>query len=70
MELALSGKRRQILTKLRSRLPKGNFVSDVDPSEDTIYFHRSKPLPDVVVLRKNMHQCWLITRRIETSVFR
>lgn len=49
MELALSGKRRQILTKLRSRLPKGNFVSDVDPSEDTIYFHRSKPLPNMVV---------------------
>lgn len=49
MELALSGKRRQILTKLRSRLPKGNFVSDVDPSENTIYFRRSKPLPGVVV---------------------
>jgi hypothetical protein len=49
MELSLSGKRRQILTKLRSRLPKGNFVSDVEPQDNTIYFRRSKPLPGVVV---------------------
>lgn len=49
MEMALVGKRRQILTKLRSRLPKGNFISDVDPSENTISFRRSKPLPSVVV---------------------
>lgn len=49
MDLSLSGKRRQILVKLRTRLPKGNFTSDVDPSEDAIYFHRSRPLPSVVV---------------------
>lgn len=49
MELSLSGKRRQILVKLRSRLPKGNFTSDIDPSQDAIYFHRSKPLPAVAV---------------------
>lgn len=49
MEMSLSGKRRQILTKLRSRLPKGNFVSDVEPQDNTIYFRRSKPLPGVVV---------------------
>lgn len=49
MDLSLSGKRRQILVKLRTRLPKGNFKNDVDPSEDAIYFSRSKPLPSVVV---------------------
>ena len=49
MDLSLSGKRRQILVKLRTRLPKGNFTSDVDPNEDAIYFHRSRPLPSVVV---------------------
>ena len=49
MDLSLSGKRRQILVKLRSRLPKGNFTSDVDPTQDAIYFHRSKPLPAVAV---------------------
>lgn len=49
MELSLSGKRRQILQKLRTRLPKGNFGADVDASEDSICFHRSKPLPSVVV---------------------
>lgn len=49
MELAMPGKRRQILQKLRTRLPRGNFKSDVDPTEDAIYFHRSKPLPPVVV---------------------
>lgn len=52
MELSLPGKRNQILTKLRSRLPKGNFVSDVDPGEDQIRFSRSKPLPNVVVPTK------------------
>lgn len=49
MDLSLPGKRRQVLVKLRTRLPKGNFISDVDPGEDSIYFHRSKPLPSVVV---------------------
>lgn len=49
MDLSLSGKRRQILQKLRTRLPKGNFTADVDPSEDAIYFHRSRPLPEMVV---------------------
>ena len=49
MDLSLPGKRRQILQKLRTRLPKGNFKSDVDPTDDAIYFHRSKPLPAVVV---------------------
>lgn len=49
MDLALSGKRRQILTKLRTRLPRGNFVADVDPNADAIYFNRSRPLPNVVV---------------------
>lgn len=49
MDLALSGKRRQVLTKLRTRLPRGNWVSDVDPSRDLIHFRRSKPLPAVVV---------------------
>ncbi|MGP9587811.1 hypothetical protein ACT3TB_19395 [Micrococcaceae sp. AOP34-BR2-30] len=49
MDLSLSGKRRQVLVKLRTRLPKGNFTSDVDPGEDAIYFHRSRPLPSVVV---------------------
>lgn len=49
MELALSGKRRQILTKLRTRLPRGNFVADVDANADSIYFTRSRPLPNVVV---------------------
>lgn len=49
MDLALPGKRRQILTKLRTRLPRGNFVADVDPNADAIYFQRSRPLPNVVV---------------------
>src|SRR5699024_9769852 len=49
MDLALSGKRRQILTKLRTRLPRGNFVADVDANADAIYFNRSRPLPNVVV---------------------
>lgn len=49
MDLSLSGKRRQILVKLRTRLPKGNWISDVDPSEDEIYFRRSRPLPEMVV---------------------
>lgn len=49
MDLSLSGKRRQILIKLHTRLPKGNFISDVNPSEDAIYFHRSRPLPEMVV---------------------
>lgn len=49
MDLALSGKRRQILTKLRTRLPRGNFVSDVDPNGDALAFTRSRPLPSMVV---------------------
>lgn len=49
MDLSIPGKRRMILVKLRTRLPKGNFKNDVDPSEDTIYFKRSKPLPAAVV---------------------
>lgn len=49
MDLSLPGKRRQILQKLRTRLPKGNFKSDVDPTDDAIYFHRSRPLPEMVV---------------------
>lgn len=53
MELAQSGKRRQVLMKLRTRIPKGNFTSDVDPSEDAIYFQRSRPLPSVVVPAKD-----------------
>ena len=49
MDLALSGKRRQILTKLRTRLPRGNFVSEVDPNGDALAFTRSRPLPNLVV---------------------
>lgn len=49
MEMALSGKRRQILTKLRSRVPRGNFTTDVDPTANAIYFFRAKPLPVAVV---------------------
>lgn len=49
MELALTGKRRQVLQKLRTRLPTGNFRPSVDDREDLIQFRRSKPLPQVVV---------------------
>lgn len=49
MDLALPGKRRQILIRLRTRLPHGNFVSEVYPNEDTIVFERSRPLPSMVV---------------------
>lgn len=49
MDLALPGKRRQIIIKLRTRLPRGNFVAEADPNEDAIYFSRSRPLPNVVV---------------------
>lgn len=49
MELALTGKRRQALQKLRTRLPIGNFRPSVDDRGDSIHFRRSKPLPQMVV---------------------
>lgn len=49
MELALTGKRRQALQKLRTRLPIGNFQPSVDDRGDSINFRRSKPLPQMVV---------------------
>lgn len=66
MDLSLSGKRRQVLVKLRTRLPKGNFTTDVDPSEDAIYFHRSKPLPSVVVPPKE-HAPLLVNHKAYSS---
>lgn len=66
MDLSLPGKRRQVLVKLRTRLPKGNFISDVDPGEDAIYFRRSKPLPSVVVPPKQ-HAPLLVDHKAYSS---
>ncbi|MCM3332665.1 FtsK/SpoIIIE domain-containing protein [Kocuria palustris] len=47
--LALSGKRNQIITRLRTRLPQGNFSAEANPQQDSITFARAKPLPALVL---------------------
>lgn len=49
VDIALPGKRNQAISRLRSRLPKGNFVPEADPQEDLIAFSRAKPLPKLVL---------------------
>lgn len=48
-EIALPGKRNQALSRLRSRLPHGNFTQNADPQGDWIGFARAKPLPKLVL---------------------
>lgn len=48
-DLALSGKRNQILARLRTRLPQGNFSVEADPQQDKVSFSRAKPLPGLVL---------------------
>lgn len=48
MDLALRNKRNQMITRMRTRLPAGNFTPEVDANADRVAFARSKPLPKLV----------------------
>lgn len=49
MNLAGVNRQRQAISRLRTRLPKGNFVAECEPQEDYLMFTRAKPLPRLVV---------------------
>lgn len=48
MDLSLRNKRTQMITRMRTRLPVGNFVPDIDEHNDVVRFKRSEPLPTLV----------------------